>query len=184
MRVSRLTAAAAVALLAGALSLRIEAQHRIDERSAAARKPARVSRCELSIPIHVELVPLNQPELGRVAQFRVNVTSALDPDLVRNSWVEYELPERVRRVGGSPGLRDTMGKAITGRAELGIVVPDERRYEIRARYVVQLANGRTIAQTAVRHINIGNLPPEGMIGRVVDEDGNGIRVYRGTTVRN
>ena len=184
MRIWRLTSIPAVLLLAGAVSSRISAQNRLDPPHPSHARPPMATRCDLSIPVHIEMAPLNDPQAGQVAQFRIDVGFSLDPDLVRSSWVEYDLPEGMRRVGGDFAVRKIMGQARTGRAQLEVVVPDARRYEIRARYVVQLTNGRTIAQTAVRHINIGNVPPEGMTGRVVDTVGNGIRVYRGLSVRN
>ncbi len=150
----------------------------------AVATPFEATRCDLTIPIRIALVPLNQPRVGQPALFRVEADSSIDPDLVVNSWVEYELPPRIQRSARAAGTRELLGRSRSGRAQLDVIVPDVQRYEIRARYVVQLTNGRTIGQTAVRHINIGNIPPEGMVGRLVDSDGNGIRVFRGATARN
>jgi hypothetical protein len=56
---------------------------------------------------------------------------------------------------------------------------------IRARYVVELKNGSRIAQTAVRWVNLGDEDvPEGMIWRIQNPDGTGVRVYRGVTTKN
>ena len=82
--------------------------------------------------------------------------------------------------------REPQGLAKSGRSrlEFAVTVPDESRYSIRARLIVRLTNGKTISQTAVRWIDLGaEDPPEGMIGRIVDSDGVGIRVYQGITVR-
>ena len=68
---------------------------------------------------------------------------------------------------------------------MDLVFPREDRYEIRARLVLELADGKTIAQTAVRYVELGAArPPEGMIGRIVDSNGNGVRVYQGVAVRD
>ncbi len=187
MRIRRLAAIVGVLLplsAVNALTPRMEAQDRLREDPRLAGLPPNATRCNLSIPIHIEMVSLNEARVGQVAQYRVEVESFLDPDLVQSSWVEYELPDRVRRASNSPASREVLGKVRSGSTQLAVIVPDAQRYEIRARYVVRLTDGQTISQTAVRHINIGNLPPEGMIDRIVDSDGNGIQVYRGVAVKN
>ncbi len=142
------------------------------------------TRCDISLPIRIEMEPLNQPEVGQTARFRVDVESSLDPDLVSTSWVEYEFPGRMRRIGETAGARTYLGTARSGRTRLEVVVPDTQRYEVRARYVVRLTNGRTIGRTAVRLVNIGDMPPDGMVGSMVDPAGNSVRVYRGVPGRN
>jgi hypothetical protein len=187
MTIRRLAAIAGIYLVVSAVSAfspRIEAQNRLREDPRLAGLPPQATRCDISLPIHIEMTPLNQPEVGKVARFRVDVESFLDPDLIQSSWVEYELPERVQRSADTLEAREILGRSRTVRAQLGVIVPNQQRYEIRARLVVRLTNGQTIAQTAVRHINLGNVPPEGMIGRIVDPDGNGIQVYQGVTVRD
>ncbi len=183
MRALRIAMNLAAACLAGALCSGTMAQNRGDVRPAPV-KPPRMSRCDISIPLRIEMIPLNEPRVGQVARFRIEAGFSLDPDLVRNSWIEYELPERLQQARQGPATRNVLGNSRAGRAELGVVVPDARRYEIRARYVVQLTNGRTIGRTVVRQINPENLPPEGMIGRVEDSKGHTIRLYRGVEARN
>jgi len=183
----RLATLAGMTLLIAAatvLSPQTEAQNRIQEDPRLTGLPPQATRCDLSIPIHIALVPVNEPRAGQVTQFRVDVESFLDPDMVQSSWIEYELPNRVRRSVNALEAREMLGKARTGRAQLGVIIPDARRYEIRARYVVRLINGQTIAQSAVQHVNLGDFPPEGMVDRIIDPDGNGIRVFSGVTVRN
>jgi len=188
MTVRRLTAIGAVLFAVsagGALSPRIAAQNRSPEDPRISSLPPSATRCDISLPIRVELTPLNQPEEGKVARFSVDAEFLLDPDLIESSWVEYDLPARVRRSADTSDARGILGRARrTGRAELGVIVPNRQRYEIRARLLVRLTTGQTLAQTAVRQINIGNVPPEGMIGRIVDPDGNEIQVYQGVTVRD
>jgi len=174
-----------VLLAIGTVGLSVEAQ--MGNRRAMAKDslPAQATSCDPSVPIRIEMIPLNQPEAGRQALFQVTTDSNLDPDLVRNSWVEYEVPERLRRSPEPLERREIGRRSGRSRLELGVIIPDESRYEIRARYVVQLADGNTIAQTAVRWIDLGEEdPPDGMIGRIVDPDGTGIRVYQGVKVRN
>jgi hypothetical protein len=145
---------------------------------------ARRTHCDLSLPIRVELVPLSEPRVRQAARFRVEVESDLDPDLVQDARVEYELPDRVRMLDDARREPQGLAKSGPSRLEFAVIVPDESRYSIRARLIVRLTNGRTISQTAVRWIDLGaEDPPEGMIGRIVDPDGVGIRVYQGVTVR-
>ncbi len=159
-------------------------QSRVESQPSAAAGPKQTTRCDVSVPLHLEVVPLNQPAVGQAARFQIEVGNSLDPDLIRSSWIEYELPERVQRAGRNLQNRDILGKTTAGRAQLAVIVSDDQRYEIRARYVIQLTNGRTIARTAVREINIGDVPPPAVLGRIHDSGGNGIRVYRGATTRN
>jgi hypothetical protein len=187
MTIRRLGATAGILFVVSvvsAFSPRIEAQNVRKEDPRFAGLPPHATRCDISLPIHIELTPLNQPEAGKIARFRVDAESFIDPDLIESSWVEYDLPERVQRSADTLDARGILGRSRTGRAQLGVIVPNRQRYEVRARLVVRLTNGQTIAQTAVRQINIGNAPPEGMIGRIVDPDGNEIHVYQGVTVRN
>jgi hypothetical protein len=80
--------------------------------------------------------------------------------------------------------RDVIRRDRRGESRMALIIPDGARYQIRARIVVELRNGKTISQTAVRWIDLGEEdPPEGMLRRIVDPDGSGIRVYQGTTVR-
>jgi hypothetical protein len=128
--------------------------------------------------------PLNQPEVGKAARFQVLVDSKIDPDLVEEMRVEYEIPEGVRLAPGtnsSPALLARSGKS---RMELAAIVPDQARYPIRARVIVNLRNGKSLSRTAVQWIDLGlEDAPEGMIGRIVDPDGTGIRVYQGRAVK-
>lgn len=146
--------------------------------------PAGATQCDPSLPIRIELVPENEPRPGQTARFRVEVESLLDPDQVRDMRIEYRTSDRLRLRTLADG-RDAAPRR-SGRTDLGIevVVPDESRYSVRARLIVEFTDGRTIAQTAVRWIDLGEEdPPEGMAGRIVDPDGTGIRVYQGMTVR-
>jgi hypothetical protein len=147
-------------------------------------RPAQASRCDLSIPIRISMSPLNKAEVGGTARFAVNVESGIDPDLVKRMWVEYELPERMRRNRAFPARFEIPRLARQNREELSVTVPDNGRYAIRARLMVELMGGRIVSTTATRWINLGNVPPEGWIGRMVDPDGTGIQVYQGRTVRN
>ena len=153
--------------------------HALGESPEAGR-----THCDLSLPIHVELVPLSEPHVGQAARFRVEVESNLDPDLVQDARVEYELPDRVRMLDDAGREPQGLAKSGRSRLEFAVTVPDESRYSIRARLIVRLTNSKTISQTAVRWIDLGaEDPPEGMIGRIVDPDGGGIRVYQGITAR-
>jgi hypothetical protein len=145
--------------------------------------PPGATRCEPSLPISVELTPLNQPAVGRPTRFGITVISILDPDLIQDMQLLYEVPAGVRmtaRAGIEPQVLHRSGRT---NLELGVILPDQARYVIRARLVVRLTNGKTISQTAARWVGISEDDrPEGMIGRMVDLDGTGIRVYRGETI--
>lgn len=146
--------------------------------------PATATRCDASLPIQIELTPINQPSVSRPTRLRVSVMSYLDPDLVRDLQVIYDLPARVRTVPRTVGASEALQRSGRTDLELGILLPDEARYPVRARLVAHLANGRTISQTAVYWIGVSSEDrPEELIGRIVDPDGTGIRVYRGETVR-
>lgn len=150
---------------------------------AAAPLPPGATHCDILLPIRIELVPLNSPEPGKTANFQVQVESSLDPDIVGRSWVEYEIPPAVRRSGSpvGPGLLAKSGASVL---DLAVEAPDRLPYAIRARLVVELTSGITISRTATRWINLReDAVPEGMIRRVVDPDGTGIRIYQGVTVR-
>jgi len=168
--------------LIASFSLGIRPQGYSDSQAAIAEDGR--THCDPSLPIRIELIPLSEPRLGQPARFRVEVQSDLDPDLVQDARVEYELPDRVQMVDDARREPRFVTKSGPSRLEFGVIVPDEARYSIRARLIVRLANGETISQTAVRWIDLGaEDPPEGMIGRIVDPDGVGIRVYQGLTVR-
>jgi hypothetical protein len=138
---------------------------------------------EPSLPIQVELAPLDKPVVGGTTRFQVSVESQLDPDLVREVRLEYDLPHRVRRTATLPDNRYALHKSGHSRLALGLVIPDQARYEIRARLVVALTSGSILSETASYWIDLGEEdPPEGMIGRIVEPDGSGIRVYRGVRV--
>jgi hypothetical protein len=95
----------------------------------------------------------------------------------------YEIPARVRMIALAGSVPQVLHRAGRTNLELGVILPDQARYPIRARLVVHLANGKTLSQTAARWVGIsGEDRPAGMIGRVVDPDGTGIRVYRGETI--
>src|SRR6188474_3718768 len=80
-------------------SLRVEAQTgRLAKGNHAV--PPGATRCDISLPITVEMVPLNEPKVGQAARFEVLVNSRIDPDLVEDIRVEYELPQRVRFAPG------------------------------------------------------------------------------------
>ncbi len=189
MRIRTLAGAAFAVLMTAAsmtsLNVRLEAQGKRGLTSRNAGLPEGATRCDPSLPILIDLVPLNAPEVGQTARFGVRVESSLDPDLIKRSRVEYETPSRMRRITDAEEEREILGPQGRGRAELKLVVPDKKRYEIRARLIVQLVTGQTISQTAVRWIDLGEEdPPEGMIDRIAGPDGTGIRVYQGQTVRN
>jgi len=145
--------------------------------------PAGATRCDLSVPIQIKMVQLDDARAGLPARFQVEIESDLDPDLVRDIWVEYDFPEKVRSVANAASAPQHLNRAGHSRLELGVIVPDQDRYRLRARLFVRLTDGRTISQTAVRWINSDKRPPEGMIGRIPRPDGSGIRVYRGVTTR-
>lgn len=154
--------------------------------------PAGATRCNPSIPIRVELVPLNVPRVGEVARLEVRVESRLDPDLIREMRVEYELSPSLRVESGDfePGLGDARGPRFriaarrSSRLELGLRIPDEARHHLRARLVVELAGGQTMARTADHWIDLGDEdPPEAYLGRIEGPEGVGIRVYRGAPVK-
>jgi hypothetical protein len=178
-------ASALLALLAFSThSTRVEAQDRTLYEAKYGSLPPNATHCNPWLPIHIELLPLNEPRVGQDTRFQVLVDSVLDPDLVKDSWIEYRIPPRVRRITPALERGTALIRAGTTRKELSIIVPDAHPYEIRARLVVQLSNGQTISQTAVRWVNIGNEDAsEGYLGRIVDQNGTGIRVYEGSTVR-
>ncbi len=146
--------------------------------------PANATRCDPSIPIFVELVTIGEPVAGRPARFEARVQSKIDADLVQASWLEWDVPQRVRRLAASGEGRALIDNSGKGTATLDAVLPDQSRYAIRARFVVQLKNGKTVAQTAVRWVNLGSQEAqEGMMRRIVNPDGTAVRVYQGSTVR-
>jgi hypothetical protein len=169
----------------GSLSYHAKAQAPGKLTSRYSDLPPGATRCDPSLPIWIDLSPMNQPTAGGAARFEVKVESMLDPDLVRNSYVEYEVPPRIRRLASAQGRQAVLNNSGRGRTEMEVVVPDESRYEIRALLVVELVTGQVLKQTAVRWIDLGEEdPPAGMIGRITKPDGTGIRIYSGATVRN
>jgi hypothetical protein len=138
---------------------------------------------EPSIPIEVKWIPLSKPALGGITRYHVEVVSHFDPDLVRHIKLEYYLPPQLRRPASLQQEPVEIRKSGRTRQELGFIIPDEARYEIRARAVLTMRNGRRIAQTAVRWIDLGEPEPTPrMIRRIVTRDGGGIRVYQGVAV--
>jgi hypothetical protein len=161
------------------LGTSVEAQEILGPSLRSNFRPLNATPCDISIPIRISLVPLNASQVGSATRFRVDVESSLDPDLVRSMKVEYEVPERMRRAPDFLPTMEIPQQTEQGSFELGIVVPDEARYRIRARLVVQLVDGRTISQTATRWINLGEHVPDDMVGTMQAPDGIGVRIYRG-----
>jgi hypothetical protein len=152
---------------------------------SAAAIPAGATRCDLSIPISIGMLPLNSPSAGESARFQVVVESTLDPDVVKRSWIEYSVRRRGMLPRESVEQREGLGRGREDRFEIGVPIADTTRHEIRARYVVELKSGNRIAQTAVRWVDLGDEDAaDGLIGRIENPDGTGVRVYRGTTVKN
>ncbi len=144
--------------------------------------PPQATHCDISAPIEIELVPIDTFQVGRTARFQVRIESNIDPSLVQRMWVEYETPERLR---AAPGLSRTMEVSKSRgpqRYEYRISVPDRKRYEVRARLKVQFLDGTTMGRTAVRFVDVGRNPPDGMIGRMTNPDGSGIRIYQGQPI--
>ncbi len=142
------------------------------------------TRCDPALPFSVALVPLDRPEAGRNVRLQLRIDSSLDPDRIRSARIEYEIPARFRNPGTlieDPRIPLRRG---TTRAQFALRVPDEARHELRARLVISLEGGREISQTASCWIDAGEPdPPAGMIGRVPDRDGAGVRIYQGVTAR-
>lgn len=174
----------AIALVCAVASTKLPVGAQTGQAVKVRSLPAEATRCDISIPITIRMEPLNQPEVGKAARFQVMVDSKIDPDLVEEMRVEYEMPERVRLAPGSNSSPALLARSGKSRLELAAIVPDQARYSIRARVIVNLRNGKTISQTAVQWIDLGSEDaPEGMIGRIVDPDGTGIRVYEGRVVK-
>ncbi len=147
-------------------------------------RPPDPTRCEVSLPISIEFSLLNAPALARPTRFGIHVESSLDPDLVQSLQLLYELPPRVRMVAQAGAAPPVLRKSGRTELELGVILPDQELYPIRARLVAHLTNGRTISQTAVHWVGLSGADhPAAMIGRLVDPDGTGIRVYQGETVK-
>jgi hypothetical protein len=162
-----------------AVGMHAEAQEIQNPSLRSISRPPNATSCDISIPVHVSLVPLNASQVGSETRFRVDVESSLDPDLVRSMRVEYEVPERMLRTPDFNSSVEVPQQTERGSYELGVVVPDESRYRIRARLVVRLVDGRTISQTATRWINLGEHVPDDMVGTMETPDGAGILIYRG-----
>src|SRR2546425_560020 len=111
-----------LALLAS-FSLGIRARSHGD--SQVAKAEAGRTHCDPSLPIRVELIPLSEPRVGQPARFRVEVESDLDPDLVQDARVDYELPERMRMLDASRREPQVLAKSGPSRLEFGVIVPDE-----------------------------------------------------------
>jgi hypothetical protein len=142
------------------------------------------TRCDSLIPLKIEMIPVSEAVPGGTAQFQVDVQSGIDPDEVKSTHIEYEVPESLRRTLALSQNRDLPLRQGRAKTRFEIRIPDRRAYEIRARVVVELRNGGTVSQTAVRWLNVGpDYRPDGMIGRVVLPDGAGIRIYQGSTAR-
>jgi hypothetical protein len=155
-----------------------------ERRPPVADLPDGATRCDLTVPIRVELIPANDPVRGGDARFVVATESTLDPDLIRRTWIEYSVRRRASRGATAADVSQVTLAAGRGRTEIDLPVVDDSPHEVRARFVVELLDGRTIAQTAVRWVDLGEPdPPEGMIGRIENPDGSGVRVYRGRTER-
>jgi hypothetical protein len=167
---------------AASISLRVEAQ--TGQAGKGHSLPADITQCDISLPITIKMEPLNEAEVGKATRFQVTVDSKIDPDLVENMRVVYELPKGVQLAPGTNAAPSLLARSGKSRLELAAIVPDQARYPIRARVIVNLTNGKTISQTAVQWVDLGSEDaPEGMIGRVVDPDGTGIRVYQGQAVK-
>jgi hypothetical protein len=149
-----------------------------------ANRPLSVTRCDADIPLRIELIPLTQPRVGRRLQLDVEIESAIDPDLVRSSRIEYEIPRRLSQTAEHIESRDVLRGSRRGRSQVRLTIPDETRFAVRATIVVELVNGSTLSRTSTQWIDLGKPdPPEGMLRRIVDPAGSGIRVYKGTPVR-
>ncbi len=178
------TIACAAACALASYCLGMGAQMGSPRQSSEYGRPAQATRCDLTVPLQIDLSPLNEPQVGLPARFAVSIKSGIDPDLVKRMWLEYEYPERMRQPLASLENLEFPRTARNGRREMQVLVPDKGRYQIRARLMVELINGKTISKTATRWINLGNAAPDGMIDRIAAPDGTGIRVYQGITVRN
>jgi|WetSurMetagenome_2_1015567.scaffolds.fasta_scaffold13522_1 hypothetical protein len=161
------------------LGMRAKAQVTPDPPPQSNSRPPNATACDISIPIRISMVPLNVSQVGSAARFRVAVESSLDPDLVRSMKVEYEVPARMPRTPDFNSSMEIPQRTEQGSYEFGVVVPDESRYRIRVRLVVQLVDGRTISQTATRWINLGKRVPDDLVGIMETADGAGILIYRG-----
>jgi hypothetical protein len=187
MKIRKPVAIACATLMASAafsLNQRFEAHSPAAIPVAQAGLPRGATRCDLSLPLQVEFSALSEPAVGRTTRFEVEAETALDPDLIRSSWIEYDIPSRMRTLPDRAEKRQMLGQTGRGRTVLDVVIPDESRYEIRARLVVELISGGILSRTAVRWIDLGeeDVPP-GMIARTFNPDGTGIRIYRGITER-
>jgi len=139
---------------------------------------------EPSLPIEIKWITVDKPVVGHPARFQLEVESRLDPDLIpREVRIEYDLPPRLLRPAALQEESVEIKKSGRNRLELGLIIPDEARYEIRARVILTLRNGKRLSQTAVQWVDLGSKdPPPGMIDRIENRDGSGIRVYRGVSV--
>ncbi len=151
-------------------------------RAAQSSTPPHAARCDLSAPVEIELIPVDTFQVGRTARFQVRIESQIDPSLVQRMWVEYEIPERLRAASGLSNRLEVLKSRGTQKYEYRVAVPDRKRYEVRARLKVQFVDGTTMGRTAVRFVDVGRNPPEGMVGRITNPDGTGIRVYQGQPI--
>jgi hypothetical protein len=144
-----------------------------------ASMPPGAAQCNLTIPINIELVPIDGLHAGQTARFQVRIDSDLDPSQVQKMWVEYDAPAKIQPASRGTTRLEILRKRGRQVHEFGVTIPDRKRHEIRARIHVRLVDGTTLARTAVRYVDLGRNPPEGMIGRLADPDGTGIRIYQG-----
>jgi hypothetical protein len=154
----------------------------VERRTGKDARPPGATHCDLSLPIRIDLVPLDKFQVGKATPIEINIESGIDPDLVKHMWVEYEIPPELRN--SSQNKMEIPQRAHRHRLNMEVRIPDKRRYQIQARLMVQLVNGKTISQTATQFIDLGNTPPDAMIGRIENPDGTGIRIYQGQPVRN
>jgi hypothetical protein len=145
--------------------------------------PAGPILCEPSLPVEIKWFVRENPVVGRPASFQVVVESHYDPDLVREIQVAYDLPSNWPRPAALPEKPTRIDKTGRHHLDLVLIVPDEDRYQLRARVILTLRNGERLSTTAVHSVDLGTEdPPARMLGRIENRDGTGIRVYRGVSL--
>jgi hypothetical protein len=182
MKVRQLTLCIAIFLLSCA-TVSLSRQRVAANGAEAGGLPAGATRCDLSLPLQIDLIPIETVPPGQTTRFQVDVQSGLDPDRISNMWVEYEYPGQAGKAPEMAADRREVRRSGHTRLEFGLVIPGTESYRIRARVMVLLNDGHLISQTATRWINADARAPEDMIGRIMNPDGSGIRVYQGLTVR-
>ena len=175
MRIAALTLLLLSVLAAQPTGLNAEKADTPDQGSL----PPDATRCGVSVPIGIELVPLDELQVGQTARFEARIDSDIDPALVRRMWVDYEFSDKLRAASGFSTRHEILNKKGRQLRQIAFVIPDRQRHRIRARVKVELVDGSMMARTAVRYVDLGNNPPDGMIGRLVDPDGTVIRIYAG-----